>query len=49
MNMNILEKIGLGIILTIGVIGFLASLTVLLAFPIKWIWNAIMPYLFGWK
>ena len=32
----------------IGVTAALATIGLLLAWPIKWTWNATMPYLFGW-
>jgi len=31
----------------IGLIVLIAGRGVILAFPIKWTWNATMPYLFG--
>jgi len=37
-----------GAIAAVGVIIAVAGLGLLLAFPIKWTWNAVMPYLFGW-
>jgi len=48
MKSSVLEKLGAGILITIGVIGLLSGLGLLLVFPIKWTWNATMPYLFGW-
>ena len=47
-DLKVAEKIGLCIIATIGFIGAVAGIGLLLAWPIKWTWNAIMPYLFGW-
>ena len=32
----------------VGVIVAMAGLGLLFAFPIKWAWNVVMPYLFGW-
>jgi len=32
---------------SIGIIGSFAGWGLLLAFPIKWTWNATMPYLFS--
>jgi hypothetical protein len=40
---DILEKIGVGII----VLGVVSLLGFLLAFPVMWLWDAIMPELFG--
>lgn len=37
----------LGAVAVIGVVAILAGLGLLLAFPIKWTWNATMPYLFS--
>lgn len=33
----------------LGVLAFLGSFGLLLAFPIKWCWNYTMPYLFSLK
>ena len=40
-------------VLVVTFIGFfilliMAGLGLILAFPIKWTWNATLPYLFGW-
>jgi len=42
-----LEKVIVRVVATLGVIACLAGIGMLLAFPIKWTWNATMPYLFG--
>lgn len=42
-----LGKLVVVIFLAIGVIAVAAGLGLLMAFPIKWTWNATMPYLFG--
>ncbi len=31
----------------VGLIGVVAAIGLLLAFPVEWAWNATMPYLFG--
>ena len=31
----------------LGTMAFIAVLGLLLAFPLKWTWNYVMPYLFG--
>ena len=36
-----------GVITIIGAVGAIAGLGLLLAFPIKWTWNATMPYIFS--
>lgn len=33
----------------LGVIALAFALSVLLAFPVKWLWNATLPELFGFK
>lgn len=35
----------------LGIIGmfFVCAVALLLAFPLKWTWNGVMPYLFGLK
>lgn len=43
------EKIVKVIIMAIGIIGLVAGIGLLLAFPVKWTWNYTMPYLFGFK
>ena len=35
------------ILTVVGIIGVLAGIGLLLAFPIKWTWNTTMPYLFA--
>lgn len=44
---EIIGGIVLGIIAVIGVIALLAGIGLALAFPIKWTWNATMPYIFS--
>ena len=46
MDNDFAEKLGLIMIVFIGTIGCIASVGLLLAFPIKWTWNATMPYIF---
>ena len=43
---NSAELVG-GIVGVVGVIGIIGGVGLLLAFPIKWTWNATMPYLFS--
>ena len=31
----------------VGILALLMGIGLLMAFPIKWTWNATMPYLFG--
>jgi hypothetical protein len=33
----------------LGVLGLVFVVTLLLAYPVKWLWNATMPELFGLK
>jgi hypothetical protein len=33
----------------LGVIAVAFALSILLAFPVKWLWNATLPELFGFK
>ncbi len=47
MNTTVLEKMGVGIIITVGVIACVAGVGLLLAWPIKWTWNATMPAIFS--
>ena len=44
-----MEKVLTTIFAIIGVIVFAAGLGLLLAFPIKWCWNYVMPTIFGLK
>ena len=46
-KMKVIETIVVGTMAVFGVIVVVAGLGLLLAFPIKWTWNATMPYLFG--
>lgn len=47
MNDSLLPKILARIIVTVGILGVAAGIGLALAFPIKWTWNATMPYIFG--
>ena len=47
MDNDVAEKVGLVIISVVGVVGVVAGVGLVLAFPIKWTWNATMPYLFS--
>ncbi len=38
----------LGILAVLGIVAVSAGVGLLLAFPVKWTWNATMPYLFAW-
>ena len=42
-----MDEIFIGVFAVIGMIGIIAGLGLLLAFPIKWCWNYTMPMLFG--
>ena len=42
-----MEKIFEAILIVIGAIVLIAGIGLVMAFPIKWCWNEIMPYLFG--
>lgn len=42
---NFAKMIGY-IVLGFGVVFFIATF---MAFPVKWTWNEVMPYLFGFK
>ena len=33
----------------LGIIALAFGLSILLAFPVKWLWNATLPELFGFK
>lgn len=44
-----MDKIVTAILTFIVIIVVLAGIGLLLAFPIKWCWNATMPYLFDLK
>ncbi len=46
-SMEVLGKIVFGVFATVGVLFLLGGIGLLLAFPIKWTWNATIPYLFG--
>ena len=43
-----MEKVFIVIGTTVGIIFCIAGIGLLLAFPIKWTWNATMPCLFSW-
>ena len=44
---SVLGKITAGAFVAIGIVAILAGEGIVLAFPIKWTWNATMPYLFA--
>ena len=44
---EIFEKVFIGLAALVGVIAITAGFGLLMAFPIKWTWNATMPYLFS--
>jgi hypothetical protein len=46
---DFLAKAFAAIAIVLGVLIFLGSFGLLLAFPVKWCWNATMPYLFALK
>ena len=31
----------------VGIMAVIAAMSLLLAFPLKWTWNYVMPYIFG--
>lgn len=37
-----------GVLLGAGLLATIGGLGLLIAFPVMWTWNAVMPYLFGW-
>ena len=41
-----IEKIMTGVVVLIGTVVVVAGLGLLLAFPVKWCWNYIMPVIF---
>ena len=41
------EKAGEVILIVVGTVAMLALIGLGLAFPLKWCWNYVMPYLFG--
>ena len=44
---EIMDKVLIVVFGIVGVIAVVAGLGLILAFPIKWCWNATMPYLFA--
>ncbi len=44
---DVIEKISLGIFVVVVTIGLIAGVGLAIAWPIKWTWNVVMPYLFG--
>ncbi|KKN03246.1 hypothetical protein LCGC14_1109580 [marine sediment metagenome] len=42
-----MEKIIVAVVVLVGVVVLLATMGLLLAFPIKWTWNYTMPMLFN--
>lgn len=46
---HIIEKIVAAAIIGLGVVCVITLLSLLLALPVKWLWNWLMPELFGLK
>lgn len=44
---EVIGKIVISIVAVIGIIIIVAAVGLLIAFPIKWTWNATMPYIFS--
>jgi ABC-type polysaccharide/polyol phosphate export permease len=44
-----MDKLITGILAVIGAIVVVAGISLITAFPIKWCWNYVMPYLFALK
>ena len=44
-----MNKIMLSVFAVVGVFAVIAGLGLFLAFPLKWCWNYVMPYLFELK
>ena len=42
-----MAKLGVGVVMTVGAVGCIAGVGLLLAFPIKWTWNVTAPHLFS--
>jgi hypothetical protein len=42
-------KLATIITLIVGALAFSFGLSLLLAFPVKWLWNSTLPELFGFK
>lgn len=47
--MNNINDIFLAIFAIIGVVVVAAAIGLLMAFPVMWCWNYVMPHLFGLK
>ena len=45
--MDVVEKIVGGMVAGVAIIVLIGGLGLLIAFPVKWAWNATMPCLFG--
>ena len=45
---EIIGTITIAILAILGFIAIAAAVGLLMAFPVKWTWNATMPYLFSW-
>jgi len=45
--MDILKVIGGFLLIVLTVLGILFGFSLLLAFPVKWLWNYLMPTVFG--
>ena len=43
------EKIIEVVLISVGMVVVVAAVALGLAFPLKWTWNYVMPYLFGLK
>jgi len=42
-----MEKLLKGFLMAWGALALLMAVNLLMAFPVKWTWNATMPYLFA--
>ncbi len=45
---SVISSVVAGVVIVLTVIILGAGISLLLAFPVKWTWNATMPYLFSW-
>ncbi len=44
-----MEKVFLNVVAFVAIVVFAGVFGLLLAFPLKWCWNYVMPYLFEFK
>ena len=49
MRINVAEKVGTGVLVAVLFAAIMAIFAVLLGYPTKWLWNALMPDIFGLK